>query len=116
MQFFSEVVARDHQVGQTLMGNVEKVDKGLHVPALQQPRTYTLSGIILVLVNHGHHRLLGFLYPSPLLLRTPSLVQQHRRTQSLCGLLHRLYLPLTLTVLPPHIRTSLLSYPFIIEQ
>lgn len=51
MQFLSEVVLLLHDVGETLVGDVEEIDEGLHVARFEQMRAYAFSIVILVEVG-----------------------------------------------------------------
>lgn len=36
MQFFSEIIFLNHNIGQALMRNIKQIDEGLHITGIQQ--------------------------------------------------------------------------------
>ena len=54
MQFLSEVIFLFHDVREALMGDVEKVDKGLDVACFQKTGAYAFLVIIFMLFSRCH--------------------------------------------------------------
>lgn len=122
VQFLSEVVFVFHDVGETLVGDVEEVDEGLHVACFKKTGADVLPVVILVLLGHGCHG--AHLLFEPLLVGefvygvflATQFVEEDGGTDCLAGLLHGLDFALLVAVLASKETTTPLSYPFIIEQ